>query len=348
MSSAGCPATVRKAVWSAESVKAILEAAEFRRGGGGLEHSEKPRQPGEWVPEALVASTQWTPMPAETRSKGLAGRWTDESTTDKVPESGLAVQGGDIGREQRVYRCADCDRGFRDNTTLVVGAAGHRAPRTTEAQTTATTAADFDILEEVMHGGGDLIVETATEDGKKLGYRVGSQILCAASPVFRAMLGCGTLPEEAVNVRQPAAIGELLPAVIKLEGDVEALGRVLRVLHYRYDLTNEDISFTQFVKIAEICHRYELRGPLQPLADSLTESPDLQHNVGEIGYEDCVLVSYVFGYEELFANSTVHDVIMRRSNEGLLSDQNRRLSASTPSGVIEQLKFELHARLNAP
>jgi hypothetical protein len=54
------------------------------------------------------------------------------------------------------------------------------------------------------------------------------------------------------------------------------------------------------VQVAAICEKYELHKALQPTADKLFKSQkDLSTHHG---YEDWLLVSYCFGYEDIFTD----------------------------------------------
>lgn len=198
----------------------------------------------------------------------------------------------------------------------------------------ATNTADYKI-EEIVVGGGDLILETTRKNGKKMGYLVGSPVLGSSSRVFHTMLGRASSFKEAIDVRGAAILGSQ-PVVMQVEDDSETLGRVLKVLHHRYELSKEDISFEDFVRIAEICLRYELRVPLQALADGLKESLDLENIVTvESGYEDCVLIANVFGYERLFTVATKE--AMMWSTKGSCFEQNQGLSTCTPCSITDEI-----------
>ncbi|KAI5857239.1 hypothetical protein BZA05DRAFT_471321 [Tricharina praecox] len=230
-----------------------------------------------------------------------------------------------------VLRAVTAAPRFRDRAKVIPGACHY--------------SAEFDFFEEIMLGRGDVVLETINEAGKRVGYLVGSQILCITSPVFRAMLGRASSFKEGIDTRRAAILGHHRPAVIRLEDDSDALGLVLRVLHHRYDFPDEDVGSQRFVKITEICCKYELRKPFQALADDLKELLDLEHVVTATnGYEDCVLISYVFGYERLFTVATKEVILWSR--KGLHFEHNQRLSASTPSSTIAQLEQERNNRAN--
>lgn len=202
------------------------------------------------------------------------------------------------------------------------------------------------LFEEIMLGGYDLILntksheETSEDDiGPTVGYGVSSQILRSTSRVFRAMFGPDSGFKETVNVRR-AIIG--LPAsaaVISLDGDSEALGIVLKFLHHRVELLPTKVKFTKLVKIAEICNKYDLRQALKPLIDKL--SKPFADKIYETGYEDWLLISYVFGYEDIFTKVSKELIL-----QGILIPQQgfgfgdagsyRTLSGCTPESVTSK------------
>ncbi|KAI5857240.1 hypothetical protein BZA05DRAFT_169275 [Tricharina praecox] len=355
--------TARKKVKTARKKKTKIEMTSSGRGREEIQGFESIERSGPSrvpppppAPEALVGSTQWAVI--GNRSKLMADSAKIPAERDIAPLVLPDFRAERIPTERdvddtwldswdgRIHRCSNCDRPFRDQARLATHIRVHRdgAPKIetyTRPQTAANTSWDLENLEEIMLGGGDLILETTDYDGEPVGYLVGSQILCNSSPVFRAMLGRYSTSKEAIDMRRAAILGRP-PAVIELEDDHNALGQVLKVLHHRYDLPEEDIDFEELATIAGICLKYELRRSLQALADRLVDSLCLKESLGRwLYYENCLLIAYVFEYEKLFASCTKQIIL----GDSWLNDAPEReefmpLSDSIPLHVIERMHHE--------
>lgn len=255
----------------------------------------------------------------------------------------------------KIHRCSVCDRPFLDPAKLATHVRAHADALESEAAPTPPIAPEiidtdtYETLEEIILGRGDLMLETTDKDGGKVGYLVGSQVLCTASAAFREMLGPGSPFQADIDSLPRAVVRGHRVAVMRVEDDSEALGQVLKVLHHRHDLPRGDIEFDLFVKIAEVCHTYGLRGPLQAIADGLMESLGLLERATSIGYcAGSVLIAYVFGDEDLFAVAT--ERVIRYScfwEGGLLCPDSKRLSANLPSSITETLTRERADRVNS-
>ena len=197
---------------------------------------------------------------------------------------------------------------------------------------------------EIMIGGGDVILKTEHGDA----YLVGSQVLCAVSPVFRAMFGRNSGFSEAINVRRANILG-YPPAVINVDDDPFALGLILKVLHHRNDLLPDEITFKQLTSTAEVSNKYEVIRPLKQTIDRLSKQKQLDETVYEDGYEDWILISYIFGYEDIFLRATENVILNGGMSRGELRVGgwflNKTLSSSTPPAVIG---MPHHASINTP
>jgi len=284
-------------------------------------------------------------MSPEIRAPETTGKHRDSSTSSQMETS--SVQDGDdewFGAwDGKIHRCSFCDRPFLDPAKLETHVRAHADALETEAAPTPPITPEiidtdtYETLEEIILGRGDLMLETTNKDGDKVGYLVGSQVLCTASAVFRELLGPGS-PFDAGSLPWAVVRGRRV-AVMQVEDDLESLGLVLKVLHHRHDLPRGDIEYAQFVKIAEVCLTYGLCGPLQALADGLVESLGLIEKAASIGYcAGSVLIAYVFGDENLFAVAT--ERVIRYSclwEGGLLCPGSERLSANLPSSITSKL-----------
>jgi len=208
--------------------------------------------------------------------------------------------------DMTVHRCQHCSRPFGTRTRLLdhlrVWHAG-RSPKIAEYKySLKKSRLQLDNI-VVITGGGDMFIETIKANFLVghivVQYQVSSQVLWTASPVFRAMFGPDSKFEEAVNLRRAHILG-FPPSVIPLDDDSAALEFIFNVLHLQHDRVPDIIDFQQMVQVAAICEKYELHKALQPTADKLFK---LQKELStHYGYEDWLLVSYCFGYEDIFTD----------------------------------------------
>jgi hypothetical protein len=88
------------------------------------------------------------------------------------------------------------------------------------------------------------------------------------------------------------------------------LAIVLAILHHRADLVPNEVSFRQMVQFAAVCDKYGLQrlGAIQSTADKLSQR--FRQYMDQDGYEDWLLIAYVFGYEDAFTKVS-QDLIVR-------------------------------------
>ncbi|KAF8247936.1 hypothetical protein K440DRAFT_661099 [Wilcoxina mikolae CBS 423.85] len=180
---------------------------------------------------------------------------------------------------------------------------------------------------------GDLILHVESES-EIARYLVCSQVLCSASAVFRKMLGKESSFAEAVALRQSKDSGE--PVVVRLEDDdPTTMGVVLRVLHVRNYLVPRKMVLQDMVHIAVICDKYGFHEGLQVMADIWLESLKLDTASIAASPEDWLLISWVFGPEDIFTQVSKSLVLrgLQSGNGMVFSDDNLSLSESVPSAI---------------
>jgi hypothetical protein len=143
---------------------------------------------------------------------------------------------------------------------------------------------------------GDLILEVSSDAGTAR-FKVSSQVLCIASPVFRAMLGPSSSFKEACELRASAISSE--PYVLQLgEDDPQALVVVLNALHLQGSKVPISISFQNLVDLAIICDKYDCAPGVTLWADVWTEV--WKKYALEPGFERWLFISWTFGIDEIF------------------------------------------------
>jgi hypothetical protein len=204
------------------------------------------------------------------------------------------------GWNTQIFRCTDCNRPFGTQTRLLDHRKTWHSAGSSKIENYAQAGINsnpvgIDELKEIFQSG-DLILETTKGDGS-VGYVVSSQVLCMTSKVFLKMMGRDSLFKEAIDVRRANVLG-FHPAVVTVDDDHQTLEFILNVLHHRHDMLPKVLAFPELVRIAEICDKYELQLALKPTLDRFLE-PYKTNLTG--GYRDWLLVSYVFGYEDIFS-----------------------------------------------
>jgi predicted Ser/Thr protein kinase len=258
------------------------------------------------------------------------------------------LQRGDTwldGWNTQIFRCTDCNRPFGTQTRLLDHRKTWHSAGSSKIENYAQAGINsnpvgIDELKEIFQSG-DLILETTKGDGS-VGYVVSSQVLCMTSKVFLKMMGRDSLFKEAIDVRRANVLG-FHPAVVTVDDDHQALEFILNVLHHRHDMLPKVLSFPELVRIAEICDKYELQLALKPTLDRFLE-PYKTNLTG--GYRDWLLISYVFGYEDIF-NQISKELVLTgfwiRNQLWFFSAGLFRpsysLSSCTPSSIIGTYYF---------
>ncbi|KAF8468193.1 hypothetical protein BDZ91DRAFT_722092 [Kalaharituber pfeilii] len=93
-------------------------------------------------------------------------------------------------------------------------------------------------------------------------FLVNSQILCVASPVFRAMLSKTSNFKEAVSVSNKASNSE--PTEVQLLDDnPKALAIILRAIHLQSEWVPNSLTTGQLYEVAIICDKYDMQRSLE-------------------------------------------------------------------------------------
>lgn len=143
-------------------------------------------------------------------------------------------------------------------------------------------------------------------------FRVYSQILCHASPVFQAMLGTSSGFREGQTLASRSSASPPLDVPIA-DDDPPALATVLRILHRQYDWVPESITSDQLFHIAVICDKYDMR---QALEDWLKKW--LEKLTTNRSGDKWLFMAYAFQRADLFAKLS-KELILNTSTSGFES-----------------------------
>ncbi|KAA8898264.1 hypothetical protein FN846DRAFT_962707 [Sphaerosporella brunnea] len=190
-------------------------------------------------------------------------------------------------------------------------------------------------LQELMKDG-DLVLTFKSFFYPSISYLVSSHVLCMTSRVFLKMFGRASPYKEAAAVRRANVLGSS-PAVISLEDNGQAFGFILQLLHHRHDLVPQTLDFGVLVRVAAICDKYEFHGALKQTIDKYLDP--YKTKVASRGYEDWLLVSYVFGYADLFTKASQSIILTgpwNYQNESFHTAISSVLSPFTPYTLIDK------------
>jgi hypothetical protein len=148
-----------------------------------------------------------------------------------------------------------------------------------------------------------------------LRFRVSSHMLMAASPYFSRILApsngrVGSFEEE-VNTPSPprrqicndGATVKVYRMVQNETNKYEALTTLLHACHFNNDKVPREVTFEEFVSIAEVCLRYECTSPLENIVDCRWLQ-QWMHKANDSAPDGMLLISYVFGLRNLFTRTS--------------------------------------------
>jgi hypothetical protein len=196
---------------------------------------------------------------------------------------------------------------------------------------------------------GDLRLSLQTPK-VNLTYLVSSHRLCCASPVFRANLGPSSGFSEAIDLRrsQTAAATDSddslydMPIGEGLRFDPKAMAVVLFAIHGRSDQIPESVEFDNLLDIAVICDYYDCAPVMSPLGKTWIQP--LAKLALEPGYEGLLFVAYVFGQQELFAQTTkgfTRNGVTTEDGEFVVmaGGEARKMHCHLPEGITRKTTF---------
>jgi len=180
---------------------------------------------------------------------------------------------------------------------------------------------------------GDVLL-TLLSSAKIAKFRVNSNILCLASPVFRAMLGPKSQFRERAALTGRTSASEPLEISLS-DDDPEALGVIMRIIHLQYDWVPPSLNEDQLYKVAVICDKYSMR---QSLEVWLTKwvSPLVTPPAKPVSGDRWLFIAYAFGKKALFSRLTRDLILQCRSGKdgNLLTGNGETLSEHIPRHIV--------------
>lgn len=155
-----------------------------------------------------------------------------------------------------------------------------------------------------------------------LRFRVSSQMLAETSPIFSRMFTgkfLRTHDDDDVTVHLPP-----LPAtkytcrdgsdaklyrMQQIEANrLQCLEILLHAAHMHQDKVPQEVSFEQFIAIAECCLRYKCTSPLERIVD-MKWLPKLMHDGADDRPDGMLAISYAFGLRQMFTRMSASIIL---------------------------------------
>ncbi|KAH7390173.1 hypothetical protein BKA64DRAFT_645099 [Cadophora sp. MPI-SDFR-AT-0126] len=215
-------------------------------------------------------------------------------------------------------------------------------------------APNMAICEYVIAKDGDTILEfanAAREIHPILRFRVSSQLLAAASPLFSQFLS----PQKSGGGQPLDLISQLPPPPSRhickdgMEVKVyqmpqielnrnEALTLLFHAAHMHNPKIPREIEFPVFVIIAEVCMRYRCTSPLE-LQVEYQWLPQWIHLIGDDKADGFLIIAYAFGLRRIFTRMSKSAILNATSDEEIQG------KTSWPQAVRDKIKATRAAKL---
>lgn len=171
---------------------------------------------------------------------------------------------------------------------------------------------------------GDMIISLPHQGEFPARFLVSSTALCAASPVFAAMLGPSSSFSEAVSLRSHKAIGNDLYVQKLTDDDPVALAVVLNAMHLQTLKVPRKVSVQQLMQLAIFCDKYDCAAVVKPWVASWesgwTKSTVLNTQLQRL------FIAWVFGVEaefELLTHALVSKIAFE-DDEALVGGKKKK------------------------
>ncbi|KAF8426725.1 hypothetical protein EV426DRAFT_560114 [Tirmania nivea] len=193
---------------------------------------------------------------------------------------------------------------------------------------------------------GDVLLILSSPSGIAR-FRVNSNILCIASPVFRAMLGAKSQFKERASLSARTSTSEPLELSLP-DDDPNALGVILRVIHLQHDWVPPSLDEKQLYAVAVICDKYDMRQSLEvwltKWISTLVEPP-----AAPISGDKWLFIAHAFARKDLYSRLT-KDLILecRVDKDGnLLMGNGNTLNEHIPGHIVAQISSRRRITIKA-
>ncbi|RPB26217.1 hypothetical protein L211DRAFT_804956 [Terfezia boudieri ATCC MYA-4762] len=182
---------------------------------------------------------------------------------------------------------------------------------------------------------GDVLLTLPSTSGIAR-FRVNSNILCIASPVFRAMLGAKSQFRERAALSARTSTSEPLELSLA-DDDPNALTVILRIIHLQYDWVPPSLNADQLYTIAVICDKYDMRQSLEVWLVNWI-SPLVEPSASPVSGDNWLFIAYALGRKDLFRRLTKELILQCRSDEdGNLLMNGNTLSEHIPGHIVAEI-----------
>lgn len=232
-----------------------------------------------------------------------------------------------------IHRCIACKKPFRSAERLEhhqIHHCSHVAMEPPGVCVNPALSAPIVRIDE----DGDLEIQVGPDEDSILKrFLVASQVLRCQSRAFYASFCESYAFKGSTNIRRAHFLRPYEPGVIFLDDDPDALELILMALHHRYLELPQKIEFKVLVEVAAVCEKYMLHVPLAPVA-GMWAAP-WKAEAFEKGYEDWLLVAWVFGVDDMFKNISKHIALNLAvtPENGLVTHDGKRLHQAIPESV---------------
>lgn len=168
---------------------------------------------------------------------------------------------------------------------------------------------------------GDRCLIVGTGDNQKR-FRVSSNAMCLASPVWKAMFTGGWKETTTEEISFP-------------EADPNALSIALRIAHLQFKDLPSSVNFKELLRLAGICDEYDLVKIVRPFLAKWIERFERLALKNEYP-EEWLLVAWTFGNRDVFGSITRRILLYARTNADgqCLNEKNKILEDFMPSDII--------------
>jgi len=212
-------------------------------------------------------------------------------------------------------------------------------------------APELAIREYVIAKTGDTILEfpnAGPEPHPILRFRVSSHLLSEASPLFAHIFSPGhSQPLDMINQLPPAPSRHTCKDGMEVKvfrmpqlelNKEESLTIMLHAAHMHKSKVPQDIDFSTFVSVAEVCLKYKCTSPLEIYVEYIW-LPQWEKKIADDKDDGLLLISYVFGIQGFFTRMSKSAIL------NAVDDQEIQSKEHWPQVVRDRIKHTRAAKI---
>jgi hypothetical protein len=173
---------------------------------------------------------------------------------------------------------------------------------------------------------GDLTMIVGEQSGQ-VKFLVSTTVLRLASPVWKAMITGQFRESSAKEIPFP-------------EDDAQAMSVILHLAHLRYKKVPKSMNFSDLVKLAVICDKYDVVSIVRPFLEDWVAP--WRHKLLDAGYEEWLYLAWVFGYGKDFvslASELYRAISTNKLGDCLRAGKSLKHPAHMPPGIVGKCDF---------